>query len=101
VRERELLIVIVPAQRRAEVVDLFMATQALDGFTRTQAAGFSREHSHFSLTEAVQGFADQERFEIIGTPEVIDELLAALGKIAGRDRFFFWTMPVSRQGRLG
>jgi len=96
----ELLVLIVPVTRRNEVVDLFMEMEGVSGFTRSPAAGFSREHSHFSLREAVQGFEDQERFEILLDAERVDALLQELTAISGRDRFFFWTSPVARQGRL-
>ncbi len=97
----ECLVLIVPAKRRDEVVDLLMAEAALSGFTRGAVAGFGREHSHFSLREAVQGFEDQERFEVIADGAAIETALEQLNAIAGTDRFFFWTYSIGRQGRLG
>lgn len=99
--DAQILILLVPAARRDEVVDVLMACEALDGFTRERAAGFSREHSRFSLREAVQGYEDQERFEVLGSPAVLDDVLARVAEIAGRDHFFYWILPVVRVGRLG
>ncbi|MEE4276962.1 MAG: DUF3240 family protein [Halieaceae bacterium] len=99
--DAQILVLLVPAARRDEVVDLLMACDHIEGFTRLRAAGFSREHSRFSLREAVQGYEDQERFEVVCPPPVIDELLDSINAIAGRDHFFYWVQPVLRQGRLG
>ena len=99
--ESQLLVVLVPAARRDEVVYLLMACEHIEGFTRQRAAGFSREHSRFSLREAVQGYEDQERFEVVCAPAVMDGVLSSLDAIAGHDRFFYWVQPVLRQGRLG
>jgi len=97
----QILVLLVPAARRDEVVDVLMGCEALEGFTRERAAGFSREHSRFSLREAVQGYEDQERFEVVATGPVIDDLLARVAEVAGRDHFFYWVQPVLRSGRLG
>ena len=97
---RELLVVIVPATRRDDVVDLLMASNDIDGFTRSEAAGFSRQHSHFSLRESVQGFVDQERFEIVCDPALVDGFLKQLGSLAGRDSFFFWGTSLTREGTI-
>jgi hypothetical protein len=98
--DTQILVLLVPLARRDEIVDLFMACDAVEGFTRLRAAGFSREHSRFSLREAVQGYEDQERFEIVCTPAVMEDLLSRLEAIAGHDHFFYWVQPVLRQGRL-
>jgi hypothetical protein len=98
--DAQILVLLVPAARRDEVVDVLMACEALEGFTRLRADGFSREHSRFSLREAVQGYEDQERFEVVCPPSLIDDLLARIAVIAGRDHIFYWVQPVLRQGRL-
>jgi hypothetical protein len=101
VNSRALLVVIVPEHRRDELVDLLMAAPGVDGFTRSSAAGFSRQHSHFNLRESVQGYTDQERFEIACDADQLDSLLGALGVRAGRDRFFYWVAPLLREGSVG
>jgi len=95
-----LLVIVVPEARRDEVVDLLMADETSSGFTRSPAAGFGREHSHFSLRESVQGFEDRERFELVCDANLVERLLSELREIAGRDRFFYWTFPVSGHGVL-
>lgn len=98
---RELLVLIAPANRRDELVDTLMACENVAGFTRSPAAGFSRHHSHFSLRESVQGYVDQERFEVVCDKEVVDDLLKRFECLAGRDQFYFWSTPLSREGTLG
>lgn len=97
----ELLVVMVPVARCDEVVDALIALEEVAGFTRSRAAGFGREHSHFSLRESVQGYLDQERFELICEHDQVDGVLETVRALAGRDRFFYWVSPLTRSGRLG
>ncbi len=98
--DQKLLVLIVPALRGDEIVDLLMACQDVEGFTRSPVAGFSREHSRFSLREAVQGHVDQMRFEIVAGEDVLSSLREQLGALAGRDRFFFYSLALWDSGYL-
>ncbi len=97
---RELLVVVAPANRRDELVDMLMSAEGISGFTLSSAAGFSHLHSGYTLRESVQGYVDQERFEIACDSQRLDELLESFRALAGRDSFYFWTTPLSREGTL-
>lgn len=98
---RQLLVVLVPSGRSDDLVDLLMGRVELSGFSRSAAAGFSREHSRLSLRESVQGYRDQVRFEVLGDARLLDTLLAEIADLAGRDRFHWWRLPVLDEGSLG
>ena len=97
----EALVIMVPRQRRDDVVDALMGCEQLGGFTLSLAGGFSREHAQLDLRERVQGYRDVERFEVLCTPEVRSELLERLAAVAGMDRFRYWVLPLLEQGGLG
>lgn len=96
----ELLVVIVPETRAEEIVDFLIGQEALNGFTRSQVAGFSREHSLLSVREAVLGYREQARFEVLGSAALLDGLIRDLAGIAGRDRFRWWRLPLSGTGAV-
>lgn len=97
----EILVIMVPRPRRDDVVDVLMACEQLDGFTMTAAGGFSRAHAELDLREQVQGYRDVVRFEVLCSPEVRAQILERVAGLAGRDRFFYWVMPVLDRGPLG
>jgi hypothetical protein len=94
----ELLVVIVPEARADEVVDFLIGREALSGFTRSAVAGFSRQHSRLSVREAVLGYREQARFEVLGSGELLDGLVRDLAGIAGRDHFRWWRLPLVATG---
>jgi hypothetical protein len=98
--ELSVLVLITPARRRDDVVDALMSCAAISGFTMSDCAGFSREHSHLNLRERVQGYGDYERFEILCCASARAELLPQLAEAAGRDHFRYWLYPLLEQGVL-
>ena len=98
---RQLLVLLAPAGRRDDLVDLLMAREELSGFSCHACAGFSREHSRLSLRESVQGYRDQVRFEVLAEAAQLDALLVEIAALAGRDRFHWWRLPVIDEGAAG
>jgi hypothetical protein len=96
----ELLVVIVPEARADDVVDFLIGREALSGFTRSAVAGFSREHSRLSVREAVLGYREQARFEVLGSAPLLDALVRDMAGIAGRDRFRWWRLPLAGSGSI-
>ena len=96
----ELLVVIVPEARAEDVVDFLIGREALSGFTRSKVAGFSREHSRLSVREAVLGYREQARFEVMGSAALLDALIRDLAGIAGRDRFRWWRLSLTGTGAI-
>lgn len=94
----ELLVLIVPLARSDEVVDFLIGRDQLSGFTRSAAAGFSREHSGLSVREAVLGYSEQARFEVLGQAALLDALVHDLSAIVGRDHFRYWRLPLTSTG---
>lgn len=98
--DAELLVLIVPAARADDVVDFLIAEERLGGFSRSQVAGFSREHSRLSVREAVLGYREEARFEVQGDAELLDALVRDLAGIAGRESFRYWRLPLAGAGSI-
>lgn len=96
-----LLVLMAPARRRDDIVDVLMLLESISGFSVTDAAGFSRAHSQFNQREQVQGFGDYERFEVLCDASSQKALIQALGEMVGRDHFRYWVLPVLEQGLIG
>ncbi len=96
-----LLVLMAPARRRDDIVDVLMMLESISGFSVTEAAGFSRTHSQFNQRERVQGFGDYERFEILCDARGQKALIQALREVAGRDHFRYWVLPVIEEGEIG
>ena len=52
--DAQILVAIVPAEIKDDVIDTLIALEPISGFNLTRIAGYSREHSHFSLRERVE-----------------------------------------------
>jgi len=96
----QLLVLMVPSERRDDFVDLLMSWEALSGFSLLPALGFSREHSHFNIPEQVAGYRAFDRFEVLADAVELPPLLDHLAAAAGRERLRYWVSPVTAQGHL-
>ena len=63
--EPRMLVLMVPRERRDDVVDALLGREELSGFTLLPALGYSRENSHLSVPEQVVGYRDFDRFEVL------------------------------------
>lgn len=99
--ELNALIVIAPETLKDDLVDALIGHAEISGFTLTDAAGYSREHAHFSVEEQVAGYRSYCRFEILHAPEQFDALRAALDSACGDQAIRYWVAPVVVQGHLG
>ena len=97
----QLLVAIVPAEIKDDVVDSLITLQPISGFNLTRIAGYSREHSHFSLREQVEGHREMFRFEVLHEPAQEEALLQALGQVCAVARARFWILPLLAQGHFG
>ena len=96
----QLLVLLAPAERRDDLVDVLMELAVTSGFTLTPALGFSREHSHFSLREQVAGYRDVDRFEILAARAELPAVLAALSAACGNERLRYWIADIAGSGHL-
>jgi len=101
VDEQQLLVLIVPAQMKDDMVDALIANPDISGFTLSSAAGYSREHSHFNLREQVEGYRSFCRLEVLHRPGQRAELFTALAGVCGGEALRYWVSPVVEQGHLG
>lgn len=96
-----LLVIMVPQRLHEEVVDTLMGFEDVSGFSVVEAAGFSREHSHFNAAERVDGARRFSRFEILHSPEQRQVILAEIERLVGREHVRYWVVERVEAGSLG
>ena len=99
--DTQLLVAIIPAEIKDDVVDILIALESISGFNLTRIAGYSREHSHFSLREQVEGHREMYRFEVLHERAQEEALIQALGQVSAVVRARYWIVPIREQGHLG
>jgi nitrogen regulatory protein PII len=99
--ELHVLVVMVPASLRDEVVDALIGLEVVTGFTLFEVAGYGREHSHFNLQERVAGYRVMFRFEVLHEVAHREALYRALAGASGREALRYWVTPVLEEGYLG
>jgi hypothetical protein len=99
--DAQILVAIVPAEIKDDVVDILIALESISGFNLTRIAGYSREHSHFSLREQVEGHREMYRFEVMHERAQEEALIRALGRVCAVARARYWILPVMGQGHFG
>ena len=98
--DRQLLIMMVPADIRDDVVDALIGCDAISGFNMTTIAGYSREHSQYDLREQVEGYRQFFKFEVMHERLQLPDLLAVLRPVCASANIRYWTVPVLEQGHL-
>ena len=99
--DAQILVAIVPAEIKDDVVDILITLEPISGFNLTRIAGFSREHSHFSLREQVEGHCEMYRFEVMHEPAQEAILLEALGQVCEVAQARYWILPLRAMGHFG
>jgi len=99
--DAQILVAIIPAEIKDDVVDILIALESISGFNLTRIAGYSREHSHFSLREQVEGHREMYRFEVLHERAQEDALIQALGQVSAVVRARYWIVPIRGQGHFG
>lgn len=98
--ELQLLVLMVPAEIRDDVIDVLMASDGISGFNMATIAGYSKEHSHYNLREQVEGFREIFQFEVMHQPQQQDRLLADLLPACAAAQVRYWVVPVLSQGHI-
>lgn len=99
--EHQLLTFIVPIEIKDDVVDTLMTLECISGFNLERIAGFSKEHSQYSLREQVEGSRDLYRFEVMHKIDEKEGLLAALAPVCNAPTIRYWIVPIIEQGHFG
>lgn len=97
----QLLIIMVPADLRDDMVDCLLGNPAISGFNMTTLAGYSVEHSQYDLREQVEGYRSFFKFEVMHRREQQRDMLAMLRPVCGAARLRYWIVPVLEQGHFG
>lgn len=98
--DRQLLVMMVPAEIRDDVIDCLTACELISGFNMTTMAGYSKEHSQYDLREQVEGYRKFFQFEVMHGRQQQAELLATLRPVCAAAKIRYWIVPVLEQGHL-
>lgn len=96
----QLLILMIPAELRDDVVDCLMACDQVSGFNMTTMAGYSKEHSQYDLREQVEGYREFFKFEVMHPAAQQAALMDSLRPVCAAARIRYWLVPVREQGHL-
>jgi hypothetical protein len=97
----QLLIVLVSATIRDDLIDALIVYQDISGFSMQEISGYSREHSQYSLSEQVSGYRKLYRFEVLHEQGREAELLRRVDETCSASHARYWVVPVSKTGILG
>ena len=100
VSDKQLLVLIGAQETRDELVDLLMAQTYLSGFSLSDIAGYSAEHSEFSVQEQVAGSRLMCRFEVMLHSCHLDQLKQALSPVCVPAGVRYWLLPVLSEGHF-
>lgn len=96
----QLLVAIVPADLRDDMIDALIQLPEISGFGMQAIDGFSREHSQYDLREQVAGHRRMYRLEVIHTLEQEAGLLDALEGSCAASPIRYWITPLRVSGHL-
>jgi nitrogen regulatory protein PII len=96
--EQQLLTIIIPVSMKTTLVDVLMAYESISGFTMTKVAGFSRQHSQYSIQEQVVGYKDFYRIEVVLENTQVNPLLRHLCQFKDRYPLRYWLLPLTDAG---
>ncbi len=96
--EQQLLTIIIPLSMKNTMVDVLMAYQDITGFTMTEVAGFSRQHSRYSIQDQVEGYRSFYRLEVVLEITQVRPLLRHLCQFKERYPLRYWLLPLTDAG---
>jgi hypothetical protein len=98
--EQLLLTLIVPIELKDEIVDTLMSQEQVSGFSLGKIEGYSRNHSHYNISELVEGHRAFYRFEIVLDNSQLDNVKSMLKKACVSSNIHYWLMPLLDSGSL-
>ena len=98
--EQQLLVIMVPAEIKDDMVDALISCEGISGFNMETIAGYSKEHSQYNLREQVEGYREFFEFEVMHSREQESSLLATLRPVCESAPIRYWIIPVLSQGHL-
>jgi len=96
----QLLTIIVPDELKDDIVDQLMTLECISGFNLERMKGYSQAHSHFDISEQVEGYRKLNRFEILHSSANEEEILLSLKKICNSTHARYWISPVLSSGHF-
>ncbi len=99
-QKEQLFILISPKELKDDLVDALIAMEQITGFNLKKMSGYSKEHSHFNITEQVEGYRELFQFEVLVKMEDKTALMQKLSPICQSANLRFWFLPISDSGHF-
>jgi len=96
----QLLTIIVPDELKDDLVDQLMTLECISGFNLDRMKGYSQAHSHFNISEQVEGYRELNRFEILHSNTDEEVILMSLKEICNTAHARYWISPVLSSGHF-
>ncbi len=98
--EQQLFILISPKELKDDLVDLLISLKLLSGFNLKRISGYSKEHSHFNITEQVEGYRELFQFEVLINLEDKQALIEYLLPVCQPAKLRYWFLPICESGHF-
>lgn len=97
----QILTAVFPESVREEIIDALIALEEVSGFNLSAIDGYSRQHSHYDISEQVTGYRRLCRLEVVHPREHQSMLLSSLSSAASASHLHYWVTPVLDSGVCG
>jgi len=98
--KEELFVLIAPKELKDDLVDALIAMEKISGFNLKKINGYSKEHSHFNITEQVEGYRELFQFEVLVKIEDKAALMQSLSPMCQPANLRYWFLPISESGHF-
>lgn len=98
--QEELFILISPKELKDDLVDSLISLDLITGFNLKKINGYSKEHSHFNITEQVEGYRELFQFEVLVNDANKTALIHHLQPICQPAHLKYWFLPISVSGHF-
>lgn len=96
----KLLALVIPDEIKNDLIDVLITLECISGFNLQAIAGYSREHSRFSLVEQVEGYRNLFRVEVLFDEPDQQQILKAIKPVCSRVKARYWITQVEFQGHF-
>jgi hypothetical protein len=98
--QEQLFILISPKELKDDLVDSLMAMTQITGFNLKKINGYSQTHSHFNITEQVEGYRELYQFEVLLNTADQASFISHLAPICKPAKLKYWFLPISESSHF-
>jgi hypothetical protein len=98
--QEQLFILISPKELKDDLVDALMAMTQITGFNLKKIHGYSKTHSHFNMSEQVEGYRTLYQFEVLVKTTDKTSFIHHLTPICKSEKLKYWFLPISESNHF-